>query len=177
MGAHPAAERDLDPRLAQLIKYKVTRLTQRFGSRVGGANDLRQELSLHVVAGLQRHDPSRGSPRTLADRIVTSRSADLVRRAMAVKRDRQRERPLDVVDDGVLLGGDDRSLERLELEADVAQVLAGLTKDLRWVAGLLMRSTEAEVIRETGLSREQVRRMRRAIAERFRAAGFGPDSP
>jgi hypothetical protein len=161
-----------DPRVAALIRYKARKLVGQHGFTRDDEEDLRQELALHVVKGLQRHDPARGSERTFADRIVTSKVASIIERARAQKRDRTRERLLS--DDVEIVA---RSAPAVDLLADVRRAVATLPLYLRPVASLLENHTQAEVARRTRLTRQQVRTMRKRIARHFRAHGLSPDHP
>ena len=173
MGAHPAD--DLDPRVADLIRHKAKQIVGNYGFTRDDEDDLRQELAAHVIDGMRHHDPSRASSRTFADRIITSKLANIIEHATAKKRDRRKERAIDDASDSVWLD-EDRSREQIDTATDVRQAMERLPEDLRQVAQLLSEHTEAEVIRRSGYSREQVRRMRREIQTLFRAMGLAPDS-
>src|SRR3954469_14150754 len=84
MGANPQGE--FDPDIAELIHEKV----KKFGFRSGEQEDIRQELSMHVVIGLKRFDLRRAGKMTFADKIVTSKIKTIVAHRNAQKRDRVR---------------------------------------------------------------------------------------
>ena len=170
MGTGSAGE--FDPQIAALIKHKAKRLIGRYGFRRDDREDLEQELAMHVVAGMQKYEPSRASARTYADRIISSKIASIIERATAQKRDRRRERPLQ--DDVVLLA---RSTPATDLVADVRCAVAALPPDLRALVTLFENHSQAEVARRTGLSRQRVRTARTYIARHFARHGLGPERP
>ncbi len=135
--------------------------------------DLRQELSMHVIAGLRRHDPGRASIPTFADRIVASKVVSIVKHATAAKRDRRNVRSIDSLDDRI---ESDRATagERHDVALDVREALAALPDELSHLASLLMEHREAEVVRRTGLTRQTVRGRCKRIAQHLRGRGL-PD--
>jgi RNA polymerase sigma factor (sigma-70 family) len=173
MGAHPAD--DLDPKVSDLIRHKAKMMTGSYGFTRDDEEDLCQELVAHVIQGMRQHDPQRASQRTFADRIITSKLASIIQHATAKKRNRRRERSIDQASELPEPDGD-RSREQIESAMDVRQALECLPADLRQIAQLFSEHTEAEVIRRSGYSREQVRRMCRKLQMHFRAMGLAPNS-
>ena len=169
MGAGPAG--DFDPQISALITMKVRRLIGRHGFTRDDEEDLRQQLWTHVINGMRHHDPRRGSRLTYADRIVSSKIVSIIEYTTAQKRDRRKLRP--ITDDSALPGRGS-SPEQLDLAADIREALSLLPAELRAIATLLMEFTEAEVIRKTGLTRQQVRGMRAKIERHLRAMGLTP---
>ena len=166
---------DLDPQISALIRRKARILSRSFGFKLGDEEDLRQELTLHIIEKLRRHDPKRAAVGTFVDRLLDSKAVDLLRYVLARKRNRRREEPPDAdVPDRDLEELRDKawSLERVELAMDVWEALADLPEELREVAALLMVYGQADVARMTRLSREQVRRMERRIARHLRQRGL-----
>jgi RNA polymerase sigma factor (sigma-70 family) len=166
---------DLDPKVAGLIRRKARLLSRSYGFRKGDEEDLRQEMAVHVIERMGRHDPRRSGRPTFVDRVLEAKAADLLRHVLARKRDRRREGPLD--SDVPERGQEERrerawSLERLVLRLDVRDALAGLPDDLRNVAGLLTVYGQAEAARRTGLTRQQVRGTERRIERHLRERGL-----
>jgi hypothetical protein len=160
---------DIDPYARWLIKHKVRRLVDRHGFRRDDEQDLHQELAMHVVAGMRRHDPARASTRTFADRIITTKIASIIQHATAQKRDRRRVQAIDEVSEP------SRPTHQAAVDArlDVIQAVASLPDDLRSVATLLMEhGSEAAVIRAGRMTREMVRGRRRRIAAHLRGRGL-----
>jgi hypothetical protein len=117
-----------------------------------------------------RYDPRRASSITYASRTLDSRVIDLVRRAHAAKRDRRREwRVEDVPEDLLAAGAPDP--EHVDVAIDVAQALSGLAGVARDLALLLMSVSEAEAVRETGMSRQRVRGLKHQIERHLRSRG------
>jgi DNA-directed RNA polymerase specialized sigma24 family protein len=173
MGARPTG--DFDPQIAELIRFKVKRLIGNYGFTRSDEEDLRQELAMHVVAGMKTYDATRSSPHTYADRIVTSKIADIIDHSTAQKRDRRRQRPLDAVPEPASPPERD-PLRGSDTKLDVQAAMANLPDDLRAIATLFMNSSEAEVIRKTGMGRQRVRGLRRRLARFFAAMGLDPNS-
>jgi DNA-directed RNA polymerase specialized sigma24 family protein len=73
MGNRPAQQpRDFDPAISELIRHKARKLIGSYGFTSSDEEDLRQELTFHVIRNMKSYDPSRSSPRTFADRIRMS---------------------------------------------------------------------------------------------------------
>jgi DNA-directed RNA polymerase specialized sigma24 family protein len=154
MGARPAD--DFDPQIRKLIRIKVSRLIGRYGFRKDDEEDLRQEVSMHVVKGLRQHDPTRAKAKTYAEHIVDSKLANIIEGATAQKRDRRREQPLEAASETVLLDGEN-GRDQLDTALDVKAALAKVADaELRWIATLFMKhGTEAAVVRQTGFNRRE----------------------
>jgi RNA polymerase sigma-70 factor (ECF subfamily) len=165
MGKH--YNHDLAPKISALIRRKVKKLVGNHGFREDDAEDLSQQLAMHVIEAMRRYDPARAAVATYADRVVTSRAASIVTHATAKKRDRRRERRLHETPKSQM-PVDDSKPAAWDTSIDVNEALARLPDDLRHVALLFTVFTEAEVVRHSGLSRQTVRRMRRQIAEHLR---------
>ena len=176
MGARPLTSRDrLDPRSADLIRFKARQLAGRDEFLPGEQEDLEQELALHLVGRMRRYDPARASERTFADRVLTNRASGLLDHARARKRDRRREEPfVDGLPDRGLEELRERlwDAERLDLELDLRDGLAALDEADREVAELLCVYSVAEVSRKTGLSRQRVRTICGRVREHLLARGL-----
>ncbi len=160
-----ARHEDVDPVVADLIRRKARRLARSLGFSPSDEDDLRQDLWLHVVAGMQRYDATRASCRTFATRIVTTRSISMAQHTRAQKRDRRRERCIDSLVEPPA-DGRELTLEQVDLRTDVGGVVASLPVDLHPIAILYMRhGGDAGVIRASGLSRQRVRGLRRRLTE------------
>src|SRR5690349_1931990 len=90
-GAGPS---DLDQRVSEMITFRARTLARSPGFLRREEEDVAQELWLHLIERMQRHDPVRAKPQTYADRVLTSKVQDLVRRARAQRRDLRRVRSL-----------------------------------------------------------------------------------
>jgi DNA-directed RNA polymerase specialized sigma24 family protein len=173
MGASPNG--DLDPRIASMIRYKVRRLVGLHGFTKGDEKDLRQELAMHVVRGLKRHDPRRSSAVTYADRIVASKIATIIQSRAAQKRDRRVEKRIDDAPESALSDGAE-AMDQFALVVDVQHAISRLSPELRPIAILFMKFAEAEVVRRTGMSRQKVRGLQMRIRQSFESMGLPLDS-
>jgi hypothetical protein len=161
---------DLDARIKELIRFKAKRLAGSPGFLRREEEGLRQELSLHVLDRMRRHDPARATRATYADRVLTSKVRDLVRRARAQRRDQRRVQslealPLRTVEE--LLARTLEAEHHADLRHDVPVVLAKLSDADRAVAVSLADHCVAEVTRRTGLSRQRVRSARLRARRQF----------
>jgi hypothetical protein len=153
-----------------LIKGKADRAAGRGAFRWADRDDFEQELALHWVVREPRYDPRRASLVTYASRSLDSRIIDFIRRAHAAKRDRRREwRVEDVPED--MLAAYAPDLARTDEAIDVWVALAGLAGVARDLALLLMSLSEADAVRETGMTRQRVRTLKRQIERHLRARG------
>ena len=173
MGSHPP--RDLDPKIKQLIRIKVRRLTGNYGFNKDDEEDLRQELSMHIVKAMPKHDPRRASAATFAERIVNSKITSIIEGATAQKRGRHKERPIESVPEDAFLKTDDIG-DQPDISIDLRAAVAALPPELRQIAVLFMElGNEAAVIRQIGLSRQKVRGLCQRIRRCLREKGLGPN--
>jgi DNA-directed RNA polymerase specialized sigma24 family protein len=165
----PWHDGDADPVIAALIRRKAKRLSATRGFHAGDEEDLRQDLWLNVVRAMQTYDPHRASRRTFAARIITTRSISMAKQARAEKRDGSRVRALDSLLDPPAQRREP-SPDHISSQLDVHDMLARLPADLHPIATLFMKhGRESGVIRESGMSRQRVRGMRRRLAEHLQA--------
>jgi RNA polymerase sigma factor (sigma-70 family) len=172
---HPSF--DLDPRISEMIRFKAEKLANGPAFRRGDEEDIRQDLSLHLVERMRRHDPSRSSTYTYADRVLTNKVKDLVRRAHAQRRDFSRERRLEELPPRTLddLHGHFSHVERQrDLRLDVTAALASLPQDDQGIALLLRDHSVAAATRLTGRSRQSVRTARGRVRKHLEACGVAP---
>jgi RNA polymerase sigma factor (sigma-70 family) len=174
MGARRPAQ-DLDPRLAQLIRFEVRTLIGRYGFTISDREDLQQDLALHLIEQMSGHDPGRGKIATFADRILRNRVVGIVRHRCAGKRHRRVERPLEDAAN-VPDRGEAELLRQHRLKLDLDQALSRLPQELADAAALFKECGEAEMVRRTGLSRQRVRTLRQRIGQHLRSQGIGPAS-
>jgi DNA-directed RNA polymerase specialized sigma24 family protein len=166
--------RDLDPRITALIRLKAAQLARSPSFLRRDVEDIRQELSLHVVRRMPRHDRLRASEVTYADRILTNNVTDLVRRARAQRRDQSREVPADRLPVRGLEElrtkgwGHDR---HVHLRLNLYDALAMLGEDDREIALSLVEQNVAEVCRRTGRSRQAVRSAKLRVRRHLERCG------
>ncbi len=146
------------------------RLIGHHGFRRGDGDDLEQELALHWWLRRGRFDPSRSSLATFSEWVLTCKRLDLIRRAHSARRNRHNERHIEGVADSALVA--DVHESKWDLALDVRGAIESLGPPDRRVAVLLMSVGEAEVVRLTGLSRQQVRSAKRRINRHLRERGL-----
>lgn len=167
----PAFDSDVDPVARALIRRKVPRLVGRFGFTPDDADDLAQELALHVHVASRRFDPGRSDGFRFYERALTNKVRSIIAGARAQKRDRRRERPMNdrrVIDDWDVA-------DHMALAIDVADALDALAPADREVANLLVTDSVAEVARWTGTSRGKVRGAKARIAQALAAKNLAPE--
>lgn len=165
--SHPPA--DVDPHARSLIRHKVRRLRAAGALRYHDAEDLSQDLALHAHVAAPKYDAARGARTTFYETVLARRLATLLASRSAQKRDHRRARPLDRVPEQEFAREPSCPAD---LVVDVRDALATLPHDLRPVADLFTELTEAEVIRASGLSRQQVRGRRQRSAQHLRRRGL-----
>jgi hypothetical protein len=172
VGAPPLTE-PFDPQISELIKAKARKLCRSCpGFTRSDEEDVQQELSLQLVRALPKHDATRAGFATFVNHVIENGLRSLARHASAAKRDRRRERPLHDVH---VQGGE--VYARRDLAIDVHEVVSRMPAELRAAAALFMEQGHvAAVTRHTGLTRAQVRRLRRHVAHHLRESGLAPNS-
>jgi DNA-directed RNA polymerase specialized sigma24 family protein len=163
-----------------LIRIKARELSRSPGFYRHEEEDLRQELAMHVIQRMRRHDPKRSSLHVYVARVAATKVADLSRHARARKRDRRREQTIDDrVPDRLVQSLRERgwSVERLDMQLDVREALIHLPESQREAANLLMVFRVAEVDRKLGLSRQRARTIREQIERFLIAQGLGRPEP
>lgn len=156
---------------ADTIKIKARRFARRHDMPDCCVEDVSQELSLHVWMRLSRFDASRGTKReAFVEVIAANRAANIADRERAQKRDRRRDINLD---DAPLLESVDK-VNEIDLRADVRTAIDGLPPPLQDLALRLQRQTVAEIERETGLTRGQIRHRIQALRRHFEKLEITP---
>jgi len=183
-------------RVRRLLRVKARQLIRRPGFSSSDRQDIEQDLATHVLSKAHLYDPGRASVHTFIERVVDSAVAMMIRRRSRLKRAvgfsaESLDKPADARrEDGaplgeLLLDGEDGrrpgsgalpgQAERGRA-LDVARVLASLPADLREIARRRASASEAEIARDLGISRRQVRKALDGIRSRFEEAGLGRES-
>jgi len=163
---------DVDPVVAALIRRKAKRLARLSGFNRADEEDLRQDLWLQVIGGMQNFDRRRASRRTFAARIIDTRSVSIVQHARARKRDQRQIGALDSLRDAPAQSREPEP-DQHDQHLDVHHALAELPADLAPIAALFMKyGREAPVIRESRLGRQRVRGLRGRIKWHLAARGL-----
>lgn len=131
-------------------------------------SDLEQEALLELWRKRQAYDPRRASWRTFSERVVANRMISLLRAMRSERSGQFREEPIEN-----LLGlAAPNSLT--DLQADVSQVLAGLSPFDRSVALCLVGYSAIETGQRLGVSRATVYRAIWRLRAAFTEAGLSP---
>lgn len=180
-----------------LIRVKARQLSRRKDFSDCEAEDIQQDLILHILAKLDRFDPNRASLNTFLATVVNSAVAMMVRSRSRIKRNggagvetMSLEQIVDLCDGtaksiGATLSEADAKRRRggrflsgeemVEMSMDVQSVLRNLPESLQQVCHLLMTETQSEVLRLSGLTHRQLAIAKRRIREQFEKSGLSFD--
>lgn len=168
---------------ASLIGFKARMLSRRQAFGRDDRKDIEQDLWLDLLERLPKYDPAKATLNTFIALVVERRVATLIRDRSTEKRSPDREECS--LDDPVL-DADGRVVPRHEttseaasdparlrdLERDMAQVVAGLSDDLRAAALALAFGTQNSVGPELGISRRAMANAVDELREILRDAGL-----
>jgi|YNPBryBLVA2012_1023415.scaffolds.fasta_scaffold00194_26 DNA-directed RNA polymerase specialized sigma24 family protein len=187
----------LTPEMVKLIKGRAYTLSGSYGHTPEDREDLEQEMALHLLAALPKHDPARSSLATFANRVIESWTKMLVRERRAGCRDYT---AVDCsLDDprygedgerstlGDVIGEDDVStlagratlgrIEAVELKVAVETVIATLPPVHRELCFALMNQTVGQVSTSSGIPRTTIASRTKLIRRVFEDAGLGTNKP
>jgi RNA polymerase sigma-70 factor (ECF subfamily) len=121
------------------------------------------------------YDPAKSKRSSFVTHIVENGIASMIEHDTAEKRDHRRERQLEP---GIETSqpDPDNLHQECDRRLDVCAAIAIMPTELQEIAWRLQANTEAEIMRATGFSRQQVRSRIARIEEYFRNAGIHPDS-
>jgi DNA-directed RNA polymerase specialized sigma24 family protein len=181
-----------------LIKIKSRQLLRRPEFKGVDAEEIRQELALHVLEQAHLFDPLRGAVVTFIAQVVDSSGAMMCRGRRRIKRGASIQ-PQSLEGSTILEEGEEKSLlemllegdlhrhhggdamddiDRCQMMEDLSGVLGQLAPDLRRVAGMIMDgASEVAISRQLGISRRQVHKAIAGIREQFENAGMGDSAP
>lgn len=156
---------------------KASDLAGNCGFREDEADDLAQELRLHLLRNWSAFDSGKSRATTFIYRIVNVRAKELIRERRSPKRDYRVERPLSAASeygrlDGVRGRPGRSDQERIDLQADCVTVLASLPGELCRVAELLREMTPTAAARALGVPESTMRCRLSELREHFIAAGY-----
>jgi len=194
MGTHPVHQALTTDYVQTLIRTKARQVSRYWEFRRCDPDDIEQDLIAYVLKQAHHFDPARASVKTFIDRVIGSAIAMMLRDRGRLKRaaglraisldstfvDRCRsDLPLalrDIVQEADLpsrRGTEVRDhRERIDLAADIAHAMEGLTAQQLEVVHRLVGASEAAVARGLGTSRRQVRKAVEAIRQRLQDAGL-----
>lgn len=188
----PNTTSPIGPFEMQAVRRKVRRIIGRAGFTRQDRPDLEQELLLRLLQSLPLFDASRGRREAFIVAVVDRDASNLVRDAMARKRDRRGVGSLsaEVATPGgapaelgaTLVDGanhghrqtEPRSHEELDrLRQDVAEVLDTLTVPERILAVRLMTQSISDIAWEMGAPRTTVQTHVDRLRQKLRGTGLG----
>ncbi|NLN76243.1 MAG: sigma-70 family RNA polymerase sigma factor [Armatimonadetes bacterium] len=182
----------LTPEMVKLIKGRAYMLSRSYGHTPEDREDLEQDMALHLLSALSRHDPARSSLATFANRVIDLWTKMLVRERRAACRDfravdcsldeprsdEEGERTTlgDIIGEGDVVTLSERSLgyiEAVELKVVVETIVATLPSVLQELCLALMSQTAGEVSASTGIPRTTIASRVKLIRKVFESAGLG----
>ncbi len=188
MDSPPARSADLPAYAKRLIRYKARQLTSQRGFLPQEEEDLRSELTVHLLAELHRYDETRASANTFFNRVIETAAGMIARQRRRLKRGGGRQpvsldRAASTGDEGpVSLTSQLTPLDagrRLGLvpaapipTATVQTAIASLSPEDQVVCRALMTGTPSSVARELGVSRRRIRNAIERVRRHFEAAGL-----
>lgn len=191
MGTEPPRDADLPAYAQSLIAYKAQQLSRKREFSRDDPRDLEQDLRTYLLSRSHLFDPSRASPSTFVDRVISSgiammlrdrrrkkRAPSLTAQSLEGTRARSDEEVaslrdmLTEVDLRRRIGTAASDQDRAELIAAVVEAFQLLPQDLQDLCRRLIDGTAASVARELGVSRRQVRNAIERVRRHFEAAGL-----
>lgn len=187
-----ATKPTLDDFALKLIKRTARQVARKVGLRCWDRDDVSQELTVRLLEAMPRFDPERGHWRAFVTAVVDRQAAGLMREYLAQKRHQRSMVSLsELVDDGeghlVELGETICDGEQLkyrgrqhkeeqdafELEHDVQSLTEVLPSALRDIYERLQHDSPAQVARDLGMSKVEMRAALRELREHVEDAGLG----
>ena len=187
----------IDEYAVRVVRHHARALVRRGVLRAAELEDAEQEFALDLLQRLPHFDPERATYRTFVSRVVRNRAA---RMAAATRTEKARLARgavslHEVVADAEGLAAelwqtlDEETVRRgrvpspgaaadqHDLRLDVAEALAGLSREDRGLCEWLRHHTVTETARGTGLSGASLWRRMGALRARFVTAGLGAHIP
>lgn len=159
------------------IRRKAKQLSGQYGFADDAADDLRQELTLHLLEQWPAFDPAVAKATTFVQNVIDFKVCELIRDQQREKRDYRREQPLSGSADYGQLDGvrgqpETSELNLIELREDCAQILSTLPADLRTIAQLLKEMSPTAAARLLRRPESTFWDRLAELREHFIAAGF-----
>jgi RNA polymerase sigma factor (sigma-70 family) len=169
---------DLPPYACALIRRRARRLAHCLGGGAEDVRDFEQELTFRLWLSNPKFDPKKAHINAWVTTVVDRQVAKLLRERRAQKRSAGAVQTLDApTSNGKSIEvpdhrGSDRDLERSDLRADLAGVLATLPADDRDLAGRLKVQTVSQTARDLKIPRANVQRQVEHLRRRFEDGGL-----
>jgi RNA polymerase sigma-70 factor (ECF subfamily) len=152
-------------------------LAGKYGFAADEADDLRQELSLHLLKQWPAYDETKGKPTTFIANVIDAKVCDMLRTQQSrIPEVELTDSLMDEAERGTLDGIRGQpavnDFEQVDLRLDCDAVLAGLPSELRQIAELLKEISVAAAARELGIPKTTLWRRVDVLRTHFEAAGF-----
>lgn len=158
------------------IKLRAVKLKEILGLSRSDIDDLRQDLTIHLIERMPLYDPEKSTPKGFIVMVLNNRIRTIIRlyresmealnlTTLSLEEefsddDSQPIQRFETIDEeeALLSAGliRRRMLDHIEMKADVARFLEKLPKRLRDLCLLLQEKPIAQAARETGLSRQKI---------------------
>ena len=153
---------------SRIAAVRAATIATVYGLPSDSRRDLEQEALLELWRKRPAYDPQRGSWRTFSERVVANRMTSVVRAMRSERSGQFREEPIQN------LPGLAAPNSLTDLQADVSQVLGGLSPFDRSVALCLVGYSAIETGQRLGVSRATVYRAIWRLRAAFTEAGLSP---
>lgn len=158
------------------IKLRAVKLKEILGLSRSDIDDLRQDLTIHLIERMPLYDPEKSTPKGFIVMVLNNRIRTIIRlhresmealnlTTLSLEEefsddDSQPIQRFETIDaeESLLSAGliRRRMLDHVEMKADVARFLEKLPKRLQDLCLLLQEKPIAQAARETGLSRQKI---------------------
>lgn len=181
----------LDEKISSLIRKKASVLARTSVFVGKDPDDIKQDLTVHLLQKAKLFDPTRSQPATFAARLIRNRVKSMVRAARVQKRDARSDVSLDApiacVSDGPISPAEciDESMGRrhtgqrlptdtelVQLKLDVEEANKNLCPKLREMAALLSHVKPFAAAQVMGISRQRATQHVEALRECYAARGL-----
>ncbi len=162
------------------IRRTAKGLVGKYGFRSGDAEDLAQELALHLIKQWPLYDTAKGKVTTFIQNIVDVRVCELLRDQRRRKRDNRGNVPLSQADgaaeygslDGIRGQPETSDHELIDLRADCESILSRLPSDLKQIAVLLKTMLPSAVAKELHIPEGTLWNRMAELRDHFMAEGY-----
>lgn len=158
------------------IKLRAVNLKEILGLSRSDIDDLRQDLTIHLIERMPLYDPEKSTPKGFIVMVLNNRIRTIIRlyresmealnlatlsleeefsddESQPIQRFETIDEEETLMNAGLIRH---RTLDHVEMKADVARFLEKLPKRLRDLCLLLQEKPIAQAARETGLSRQKI---------------------
>lgn len=177
---------EIDKRSKWLVKHKAWQLVGHYGFTESDAEDIEQELTIHLLLRLRSYDPSRAARTTFVESVLNNKIRSIIKEERQSGRYDHRlvgkslDEPVAAdIDDGLTLEdmlswdspsvshGRITSSDLRDLRIDLEQAMSAMTPEMRDLCIMLIRSNIADIVRESGMPRHKIQWLRTRIKRIF----------